>query len=60
MKQVIALMVAGVMAVLLTACGQQQPKQPEVKPETAAQPAQQQPAVEKSAEVQQQQPAAQQ
>ena len=50
MKQVIALMVAGVMAVLLTACGQQAPKQPDVKtqvevqPAVAAQPAAAQPA----------------
>ena len=30
MKQLVALMVAGVMALLLTACGQQAPKQPVV------------------------------
>ena len=31
MKHLVALMVAGVMAVLLTGCGQQAPKQPDVK-----------------------------
>ncbi len=48
MKHIGTLIAASVMAVLLTACGQQSPKQPEVKTETTTitQPEQQQPTVE--------------
>ena len=44
MRSLLTLMVAGAMAVLLTACGQQAPKQPEVKTQPVAAPAMQQPA----------------
>ena len=50
MKKLVALVVAGMMSVLLTGCGQQAPKQPDVKtqvevqPAVAAQPAAAQPA----------------
>ena len=46
MKRLVSFMVAGMMTVLLTACGQQAPKQPDVK---AAEPVQQQPAADKAA-----------
>ena len=47
MKRLVSFMVAGMMTVLLTACGQQAPKQPDVK---AAEPVQQQPAADKASE----------
>lgn len=39
MKHLVTLIVAGVMALLLTACGQESPKQPEVKTQNVATPA---------------------
>ncbi len=39
MKHLVTLMVAGVMAILLTGCGQEAPKQPDVKTQNAAAPA---------------------
>lgn len=51
MKSIFAVMAAGLMAVLLTGCGQETPKQPEVKTETVVvKPAAEKPAAEKPAD----------
>jgi len=44
MKRLLALMVVGCMTVIMTGCGQDAPKQPEVKTETVVVPASEKPA----------------